>query len=97
MDCMLNLLVYELQEAQFSKPMPRPTYGPVRARDGDILIAPVSARNFAALRDLTGLPELSSDPAVHIGADARRELDSHDAGHRKMDHATHDGRMPCHA
>ena len=62
MDCMLNLLVYELQEAQFSKPMPRPTYGPVRASDGDILIAPVSARNFAALRDLTGLPELSSDP-----------------------------------
>jgi crotonobetainyl-CoA:carnitine CoA-transferase CaiB-like acyl-CoA transferase len=42
--------------------MARSTYGPVRARDGDILIAPVSARNFAALRDLTGLPELSSDP-----------------------------------
>jgi len=62
MDCMLNLLVYELQEAQFSKPMPRPTYGPVRAKDADILIAPVSARNFEALRDLTKLPELSSDP-----------------------------------
>jgi CoA:oxalate CoA-transferase len=62
MDCMLNLLVYELQEAQFSGPMARPTYGPVRAKDGDILIAPVSARNFAALRDLTGLPELLSDP-----------------------------------
>jgi CoA:oxalate CoA-transferase len=55
-------LVYELQESQFSAPMPRPTYGPVRASDGDILIAPVSARNFAALCDLTGLPELSSDP-----------------------------------
>src|SRR5437762_7765782 len=62
MDCMLNLLVYELQEAQFSEPMPRPTYGPVRAKDGDILIAPVSARNFTALRDLTGLPQLLSDP-----------------------------------
>jgi crotonobetainyl-CoA:carnitine CoA-transferase CaiB-like acyl-CoA transferase len=61
MDCMLNLLVYELQEAQFSKPVPRPTYGPVRAKDGDILIAPVSARNFEALRDLTQLPELISD------------------------------------
>lgn len=61
MDCMLNLLVYELQEAQFSRPMPRPTYGPVRASDGDILIAPVSARNFEALRDLTGLPELATD------------------------------------
>ena len=62
MDCMLNLLVYELQEAQFSAPVARPTYGPVRAKDADILIAPVSARNFAALRDLTGLQELSSDP-----------------------------------
>jgi CoA:oxalate CoA-transferase len=62
MDCMLNLLVYELQEAQFSAPVARPTYGPVRARDGDILIAPVSARNFGSLRDLTGLPELASDP-----------------------------------
>ena len=62
MDCMLNLLVYELQEAQLSAPVARPTYGPVRARDGDILIAPVSARNFVALRDLTGLSELASDP-----------------------------------
>jgi CoA:oxalate CoA-transferase len=62
MDCMLNLLVYELQEAQFSALVARPTYGPVRAKDGDVLIAPVSARNFAALRDLTGLPELTSDP-----------------------------------
>lgn len=61
MDCMLNLLVYELQEAQFPSP-PRGAYGPVRAKDGDILIAPVSARNFEALRDLTGQPELSTDP-----------------------------------
>jgi len=69
MDCMLNLLVYELQEAQFSAPVARPTYGPVRAKDADILIAPVSARNFAALRDLTGLPELSSDPRfTSVGA-----------------------------
>jgi crotonobetainyl-CoA:carnitine CoA-transferase CaiB-like acyl-CoA transferase len=27
MDSMLNLLVYELQEAQFPVPTPRPTYG----------------------------------------------------------------------
>src|SRR6267154_2204900 len=31
MDCMLHLLVYELQEAQFPNQSPRPTYGPVRA------------------------------------------------------------------
>jgi crotonobetainyl-CoA:carnitine CoA-transferase CaiB-like acyl-CoA transferase len=62
MDCMLNLLVYELQEAQFPIRAPRPTYGPVRARDGDILIAPVTARNFTALCEVTGQSELADDP-----------------------------------
>src|SRR6201991_1939456 len=61
MDCMLNLLVYELQEAQFPIRAPRPTYGPVRASDGDLLIAPVTARNFAALCELTGQAELVDD------------------------------------
>jgi CoA:oxalate CoA-transferase len=62
MDCMLNLLVYELQEAQFPNQSPRPTYGPVRARDGDILIAPITARNFTALCEVTGQTELANDP-----------------------------------
>ena len=62
MDCMLNLLVYELQEAQFPIRAPRPTYGPVRTRDGDLLIAPVTARNFAALCEVTGQSELANDP-----------------------------------
>ncbi|MHC2253932.1 CoA:oxalate CoA-transferase [Bradyrhizobium embrapense] len=62
MDCMLNLLVYELQEAQFPISAPRPTYGPVRTRDGDILIAPVTPRNFAALCEVTGQDELVNDP-----------------------------------
>ncbi len=62
MDCMLNLLVYELQEAQFPIASPRPTYGPLRARDGDILIAPITPRNFTALCEVTGQVELADDP-----------------------------------
>jgi CoA:oxalate CoA-transferase len=62
MDCMLNLLVYELQEAQFPIHSPRPTYGPVRTLDGDILIAPITPRNFAALCEVTGQIELNDDP-----------------------------------
>jgi CoA:oxalate CoA-transferase len=62
MDCMLNLLVYELQEAQFPLQGPRPTYGPVRAKDGDILIAPITPRNFTALCEVTGQGELANDP-----------------------------------
>jgi CoA:oxalate CoA-transferase len=61
MDCMLNLLVYELQEAQFPIHASRPTYGPVRTLDGDILIAPITVRNFAALCELTGQAELVDD------------------------------------
>ncbi len=62
MDCMLNLLVYEMQEAQFPIHASRPTYGPVRTRDGDILIAPVTVRNFTALCEVTGQAELRTDP-----------------------------------
>jgi crotonobetainyl-CoA:carnitine CoA-transferase CaiB-like acyl-CoA transferase len=62
MDCMLNLLVYELQEAQFPVHASRPTYGPVRTLDGDILIAPITPRNFSALCEVTGQAELKNDP-----------------------------------
>jgi CoA:oxalate CoA-transferase len=62
MDCMLNLLVYEMQEAQFPIHASRPTYGPVQTLDGDILIAPVTVRNFAALCEVTGQAELGTDP-----------------------------------
>ena len=62
MDSMLNLLVYELQEAQFPVTTARPTYGPVAAADGDLLIVPITARNFAALCEVTGLVELRTDP-----------------------------------
>jgi crotonobetainyl-CoA:carnitine CoA-transferase CaiB-like acyl-CoA transferase len=62
MDCMINMLVYELQEAQFAVSTARPTYGPVRASDGDLIVAPITARNFAALCDVTDSAVLRSDP-----------------------------------
>jgi CoA:oxalate CoA-transferase len=62
MDCMLNLLVYELQAAQFPVQSPRPTYGPVRALDGELLVTPITARNHAALCEVTGQPALRDDP-----------------------------------
>ncbi len=62
MDGMLNLLVYELQEAQFPVSAPRPTYGPVAAADGDVLIVPITPRNFEALAEVTGQAELREDP-----------------------------------
>ena len=62
MDSMLNLLIFELQEAQFPVSSARPTYGPVAAKDGDVLVVPITQRNFDALADVTALPELRADP-----------------------------------
>ena len=61
MDCMLNLLVYELQAAQAAPGGTRFTYGPIRASDGDLIVTPITQRNFVALCDAIGRPELKSD------------------------------------
>ena len=62
MDSMLNLLIYEMQAAQFPVPVARPTYGPLPAADGDVLIAPITPRNFELLCEATGVAELRTDP-----------------------------------
>ena len=61
MDCMLNLLVYELQAAQVQGIGPRLTYGPNSALDGHIMVAPITLRNFTALCEAIGRPELKTD------------------------------------
>jgi len=62
MDAMLGMLVYECQEAQFPAERRRPLYQPTKARDGFLLVAPVSQNNFEALARATGHPEWTSDP-----------------------------------
>lgn len=62
MDAMLGMLVYECQEAQFPAERRRPLYQPTKARDGFLLIAPVSQNNFEALARATGHPEWTGDP-----------------------------------
>lgn len=62
MDSMINLLVFECQEAQFPSKDRRPLYVPMRARDGFVIVAPVNQRNFEQLADATGHPEWKTDP-----------------------------------
>jgi crotonobetainyl-CoA:carnitine CoA-transferase CaiB-like acyl-CoA transferase len=62
MDSMINLLVFECQEAQFPQSGRRPLYVPMRARDGFVIVAPVNQRNFEQLADAVGHPEWKADP-----------------------------------
>jgi CoA:oxalate CoA-transferase len=60
-DAMLNLLMFEWHQAQFFE-VPRRIYPPLRARDGFVVVAPVTQRNFHALADALGRPDLKDHP-----------------------------------
>jgi len=60
LDSILSLLMYECQDAQFPVGRPRHTYGPLRASDGFIVIAPTSQKNYLALLAVLGHPAWGS-------------------------------------
>lgn len=62
MDAMLGMLAYEVGEAQEPQQNPRLLYKPTRARDGFIILAPISEANFAAMARAAGHPEWIGDP-----------------------------------
>lgn len=61
-DSMLNMLVYEMQEAQFQTDQRRPLYQPLRTSDGFVMVAPVNQKNFENLAIAAGRPEWNEDP-----------------------------------
>lgn len=72
MDCMLSMLPYEIQEAQFPTGKPRNTYKPIATSDGFIMLALITARNFESAFDAIALPEWRGNPkyATHPGRTA---------------------------
>jgi crotonobetainyl-CoA:carnitine CoA-transferase CaiB-like acyl-CoA transferase len=71
MESMLSLMAYEVQEAQFPAPERRPVYPPLKARDGYVMLAAVSPRNFEALLDVLDLGDWRADPM--LATDAGRQ------------------------
>jgi CoA:oxalate CoA-transferase len=60
-NALLNLLVYEVQEAQFPVDQNRPLYRPSKAADGFVMVAPVNQKNFERLCEAMGHPEWRAD------------------------------------
>jgi crotonobetainyl-CoA:carnitine CoA-transferase CaiB-like acyl-CoA transferase len=69
LEAMIGMLVFEAQEAQFPGGARRPLYSPLRTRDGFIMVAPTSPRNFEQLSDAVGHPEWRDDPRFCTNAD----------------------------
>lgn len=103
MDAMLGLLVYECQEAQFPAKYQRPLYRPVKARDGYLIVAPISPANFADMARVCGHPEWITDERFSSANRARNwevlmDLLDEWAGSRSVDDcekAMLDGGVPC--
>jgi CoA:oxalate CoA-transferase len=67
MNSMLNLMVFECQEAQFPSERRRPVYAPMKTRDGHVIIAPISQKNFEQMADAMGRPDLKTDARFSTG------------------------------
>jgi len=61
MDSMLNLMVFECQEAQFPSDQKRPVYVPMKSTDGHVIIAPISQKNFEQMAEAMQRPDLKTD------------------------------------
>jgi crotonobetainyl-CoA:carnitine CoA-transferase CaiB-like acyl-CoA transferase len=70
MDAMLGMLAYEVAEAQQPVTQPRPLYQATKAKDGFLMLAPVTQANFEAMARTAGHPEWMTDPRFQI-PDAR--------------------------
>ena len=62
MDCVLNMLIYEVQDAQFPSGKRRNVYKPLRTRDGYIMLPLVTQKNFMALFEAIGRADMKTDP-----------------------------------
>ena len=87
MDSMINLLVFECQEAQFPSKDRRPLYVPMRASDGFVIVAPVNQRNFEQLADAVGHPDWKADPRFATVAARTTNWDALMAADRELDGA----------
>ena len=61
LDCMLNIMVAEVQEAQAPAKEKVRVYPPLKTLDGYVVVAPTSQKNFEQLTSVVGHPEWLAD------------------------------------
>jgi CoA:oxalate CoA-transferase len=71
MDAMINLLVYECQSAQNPDHKPRMLYSPTRARNGFVIVTPITQKNFEEMADAMEHKEWKDDARFRTDADRR--------------------------
>jgi crotonobetainyl-CoA:carnitine CoA-transferase CaiB-like acyl-CoA transferase len=104
MDSMLGMLAYEVAEAQEPVPRPRLLFQATRARDGFLIVAPVSQGNFEDMVHAMGRDDLKADARfASVGARSDNwdalmaEVDGWAAGRTvaECEAAMAEGGVPC--
>ncbi|HYM32673.1 MAG TPA: CoA transferase [Candidatus Cybelea sp.] len=72
MDAMISLMPYDAQAVQFPNNRARPIYVPLQASDGFVVVAPVTASNFADMCRAVARPEWIEDPRYATGPERAR-------------------------
>ncbi len=62
LDSMISLLVFECQLAQFPQDTPRNLFGPVRSKDGYVVVTTVTQKNFVELAEAIDRDDWLDDP-----------------------------------
>ncbi|GEO87067.1 MULTISPECIES: CaiB/BaiF CoA transferase family protein [Alphaproteobacteria] len=72
MDSIMSMMVYECQEAQLPQARKRHVYGPLKAKDGYVIAAPLSQKNFDSLVALLDHPDWARDERYTSAAGRER-------------------------
>lgn len=65
MDCMYNLLGYEVQEAQFPRPDSRIRFGAYKTQDGNFTILVLTQKHFNSFAEIADRPEWRTDSRIN--------------------------------
>ena len=61
MDSIINTLVFEFQSSQFPLEWERRGFGPIHAKDGFVIVTPITQNNFERLTEAIGRPDMLQD------------------------------------
>jgi CoA:oxalate CoA-transferase len=79
MESILSMMVYEMQEAQFPG-APKPTYEPLAAKDGFVIVVSATDKTFENLCTAIGRENWLTDPTMASSATRRANWAAYNAG-----------------
>lgn len=66
MDSVISMLVFEIQTSQFPLAWKRRGFGPIHAKDGFVIVTPITQNSFQRLTEAIGRPDMLEDERFEV-------------------------------